>query len=711
MTHRLSVVSIFLLAVALSGAAAERRPVTFDDIMNLRVVGSPAISPDGTTVLYTVRQWELANRTEAGTPSADEKNGQKEGEKGGQKGERKPGRMEARTHIHRVAADGEPNPRQLTFGEKGESDPQWSPDGKFISFTAARGSAGEGEDGPRTQIWIMPADGGEAWQLTSAKEGVGAYAWSPDGKSIAFVTRDSLSKEDDEKRKRRDDARVFEGDFRMSHLWTVDVATKKEKRLTEGELTVRGEPSWSPDGRRLTFAAAPTPMVRDYRADVYIVSAGGGDAQKITSNPGPDSGPKWSPDGKTIAYTSAATGEATGDSITIPKVVNSHLMLYDVAARRSKDVSSPSFDVSPGELHWTADSRGVMFTAGVRVSYDLHAFDVQSGQYKRLTNGRTMFELSASADGKRHALAMSTAAGPAEVYVSDAPFADVRRVTDANPKVRDFALGETEVFAWTSTDGVEVEGILVKPVNFSSSKRYPLLVVIHGGPTGAFTNSFRMSSGDPGQHWAGQGWAVLYPNPRGSTNYGEKFMQGNIPDWGGGDYRDIMSGVDALIKRGVADPEKLAVMGWSYGGYMTCWVVSQTDRFKAAMMGAGLSNLASMYGTTDIPGYLAAFFNGVLSKTTRPLYADRSGLTFADRVTAPLLILHGGSDERVPIGQPMEFYRALKDRGKTVELVFYPREGHGLSEYYHQLDRLKRQYEWITRYTLGDGKQGTHGGT
>ncbi|HEX7021191.1 MAG TPA: prolyl oligopeptidase family serine peptidase [Gemmatimonadaceae bacterium] len=227
------------------------------------------------------------------------------------------------------------------------------------------------------------------------------------------------------------------------------------------------------------------------------------------------------------------------------------------------------------------------------------------------------------------------------------------------------------------------------------------MVVIHGGPTGAHVNSFRVSYGDGGHFWAGQGWAVLYPNPRGSTNYGEKFMRGNIPDWGGGDYRDIMSGVDALIKRGIADPDKLAVQGWSYGGYMTCWIVSQTDRFKAAMMGAGLSNLSSMYNTTDIPAYLGGFFKGIPSKATMALYDERSGITFADRVTTPLLILHGASDERVPIGQPMEFYRALKDRGKTVELVFYPREGHGFTEYYHQLDRMKRQYEWMTKYTLG----------
>ncbi|HEY7819919.1 MAG TPA: S9 family peptidase, partial [Vicinamibacteria bacterium] len=280
-------------------------------------------------------------------------------------------------------------------------------------------------------------------------------------------------------------------------------------------------------------------------------------------------------------------------------------------------------------------------------------------------------------------------------------FASLRRLTTMNPRIEELALGESEVVTWKSTEGSEVEGVLLKPVGYTAGKRVPLLVVVHGGPTGAHHDSFRASYGDAGQHWAGQGFAVLYPNPRGSTNYGEAFMRANLEDWGGGDYRDIIAGVDAMVARGVADPEKLAILGWSYGGYMTCWTVSQTTRFKAAMIGAGLTNLVSMYGTNDVPNYLASFFAGTLGPETEHLYRARSGLTFADQVRTPTLILHGAADERVPIGQPMEFYRALKDRGVPAELVFYPREGHGLEEYYHRLDRMKRQYDWIARHTLG----------
>jgi dipeptidyl aminopeptidase/acylaminoacyl peptidase len=303
-------------------------------------------------------------------------------------------------------------------------------------------------------------------------------------------------------------------------------------------------------------------------------------------------------------------------------------------------------------------------------------------------------------------MVLDTPDWPAEVYAQDASAAAPTRLTNTNPWLADLALGRSEVITWKSKDGSPVEGVLLTPVGYAPGTKVPLLVSAHGGPTGAHTNGFKGGT-SPGQSWAARGWAVLYPNPRGSTGYGEKWMRGNIPDWGGGDYRDIMTGADELIRRGIADSTQMAFEGWSYGGYMTSWVVSQTGRFKAAMMGAGLPSLLSMAGTTDIPGYINTFFNGVpqydgsIVNPSLKFYLERSAISYSDKVTTPLLILHGGNDERVPIGQPMEFYRALKDRGKTTELVFYPREGHGFTEYYHQVDRMKREYEWIARYTLG----------
>ncbi|MGH9202452.1 MAG: prolyl oligopeptidase family serine peptidase, partial [Vicinamibacterales bacterium] len=356
---------------------------------------------------------------------------------------------------------------------------------------------------------------------------------------------------------------------------------------------------------------------------------------------------------------------------------------------------------------WSADGRHILFVAGKRAYSEAFSFDVAAGKYTQLTRERTLQYGSRSRDGNVIAVTMDSAESPGEVYVTDSSFASFRKLTDTNPQAARFALGQTEVVTWKSSDGVEVEGVLLKPVGFESGRRYPLLVVAHGGPAGAFTNGYRVGGLEGGQLWAGRGWAVFYPNPRGSTNYGEKFLQANVNDWGGGDYRDIMTGVDALIARGVADPDRLAHIGWSYGGYMTAWVISQTTRFKAAMVGAGLTNMASMYGTNDIPNVLVTYFGGILDKETMPLYAARSAMSFIENITTPTLILHGANDERVPTGQAYELYRGLKDRGRTTELVFYPREGHGISEYYHQKDRLTRIFDWVTRYTVGPAKTTT----
>jgi dipeptidyl aminopeptidase/acylaminoacyl peptidase len=392
---------------------------------------------------------------------------------------------------------------------------------------------------------------------------------------------------------------------------------------------------------------------------------------------------------------------ARPDSIMDREIGNDHLILYDVASARAKDTYDPKADVSAGNPRWTPDGSRVLFTTGVRAWSAVYAYEVASGKLNRIVDKVLIGNPSLSRDGRLAAYTLGTSNAPAEVHVSDLSFASPKKLTDVNPQLRDLALGETEVITWKSTDGTPVEGVLLKPVGYQAGRKYPLLVEAHGGPTGATNAGFKANWGSPGQVWAGQGWAVLYPNPRGSTNYGEKFTRANIMDWGGGDYRDIMTGVDDVIKRGIADSSKMAFEGWSYGGYMTAWVVSQTSRFKAARMGAGLSDLQSMYGTTDIPGYIGTFFSGVPTQKTLDFYRARSAITFVDNVTTPLLIQHGGNDQRVPVGQAMEYYRALKDRGKIVQLVFYPREGHGLGEYYHQIDKMQRELDWMTKYALG----------
>ena len=673
-----------LLAVALP-ARAQSRPMSIDDVMALRSVGAVSLAPDGGRVVYTVSAWEH--------PAARDTS----------KGDR----HDMRSHLWMVSARGG-DQRQLTFGERGESAPQWSPTGAQIAFIAARGAA-SGDEVPRAQLWLLPSAGGEAWQLTSARDGVSAYTWSPDGARIAYLTTDSLTREAEARVRRRDDSKPFEGDLRMSHVWVIDVATKTATKVTSGDFTVRGAPSWSPDGTKLAILTSPTPLIRDERREAWIVNVASKERERVAPPPTmmAQGTPAWSPDGRTLAFGALVdTWKPNGDGIAPRSLRNTNLVLYDVASRNAREVSSAQLDNSVGAPRWSADGTTITFTAQERVYGTVYAFDAARGRITALTSRMMVRAPSYSADGRTVAFAMDSPTSPAEVYATDAAFASPVRLTNTNPQLAGISLGETEVITWKSSDGWSVEGILLKPVGYQPGQRVPLLVDVHGGPTGAHTNGFKASWGNAGHYWAGRGWAVLYPNPRGSTGYGEKFMRGNIKDWGGGDYRDIMTGVDELVRGGLADADRLAITGWSYGGYMTGWVVSQTGRFKAAMMGAGLVNMESMYGTTDIPGYIGTFYDGMpqldgtLNNKSLQFYRSRSAIQYADKVTTPLLMLHGGSDERVPIGQPMEYFRNLRDRGKTAELVFFPREGHGLGEYYHQVDKLTREYEWIARYTL-----------
>ncbi|MBP7777475.1 MAG: S9 family peptidase [Acidobacteria bacterium] len=663
-----------LAAVSLAPmASAETRPVTIDDVLGLRAVATPVLSPDGTAVLFTIRQW-------------------KDGDEG---------RKDARTNVWRAPADGSAPARQVTFGERGDTLPGWSPDGRYMSFVSSRGKQ-NGQDA-KAQVWVMRTGGGEAWALTTAAESVAQYAWSPDGATVAFTAMDAVPADEKAAIERRDDEREYERPARPVHLWVVDLATKTATRITSGtDFTVQGALSWARDGQHVAFAAGASALLRDGRRDIYVADLQSKGAEKITTNFGPDTNPCYSPDGRSIAYIAdVVTSPPIGDGTPRGTVAQSRLMLYEVATKATRDITG-ALTVDPGAPQWSPDGTRLVFTAGTRAYSEAWSLEVASGRATQLTKGRTLQLGTFSADGTKVAVIMDTPTAPADIHVADAAFTSLRKVSDANPQAREFALGATEVITWKSKDGLEVEGVLLKPVNFDPAKRYPLLVVAHGGPAGAYVNNYRVGGLEGGQVWAGQGWAVFYPNPRGSTNYGDKFLKANVADWGGGDFADIDSGVDALIERGIADQDKLAHIGWSYGGYMTAWTITQTQRYKAAMVGAGLTNMWSMYGTNDIPNTLIGYFGGIANKETLPLYLNRSAMTHIDNVTTPTLILHGASDDRVPVGQAQELFRGLKDRGKDTELVFYPREGHGISEYYHLQDRLSRIYGWVTSHVAGE---------
>ena len=628
---------------SVAGAQAEDpRVLSAEDTLRINSVGGGRISPDDQWVLYTKSIRDMQDEELTRT-----------------------------THVWRVNIDGTQR-RQLTHGEDSASSAAWFPAGDQIAFTSSRG---EGED---NQVFFMYTDGGEAWQATEHEGGVLQFSISPAGTKVLFTSRDPLSDEEEKKRKMKDDAEVVDAEFRMTHLWVLDIESGEEKRLTEGEFTI-GDPQWSPDSSQIAYVTRPTPKVDDgSRSDIWVVDAVGSEPRKLHENVGPDSSPRWSPDGTKIAF-AANTHEGT---------TTWYSSLYIVPADGGEpEIYLEDFDLDFGTPIWSRDGRSVFWSTGQGTTINLFAIDLDSREvetYAAPKGANGGWDLSR--DGTRWVYSHSSGEVPGELYTAPLNFDDPVRLTDANPWLREEGVqfGTTETIRWHNGEGQWIGGVLVKPVGYVEGQSYPLAVNPHGGPSGARIESFSSSN----QFLAGNGYVVFQPNFRGSSNYGQEFLNANRNYWGVRDYDDIMTGVDYLVAEGIADPDRMVAYGWSYGGYMTFWMSTQTDRFKLISPGAGLSNLYSMYSTTDIPGYLGWFFGTPWDN--EDIYRELSPIRHVKNVTAKILIMHGGNDARVPPEQAVEFYQALKDLGKDVTFIRYPRQGHGIAEPRLQMDRLRR---------------------
>ena len=641
----LSVISFIGFTAATAIAQDIPRVLSARDTVRVNVVGAPRLSPDGQWVLYTLTSRDMQDEDLAST-----------------------------THVWRVRVDGSDN-HQLTRGDKDARSPTWSPDGQTIAFLSERGEAPDA----KTQVHFIRADGGEAWQVTDHLESVGGFLFSPDGGKLLFMAQDGLPDDKQKKHDRKDDAEVLDQEFQMVHLWSHDLHSDESVRLTEGMFT-GSSPAWSPDSRWVAYERRPTPTANDgWRSDIWLIEVETGTTRPLYENAGSDTSPKWSPDGRTVAY---ASNPVVGDNTTHN---NLHLVSPDGGVPRvlvddiDRDFSSPI---------WSVDGRRVYWSVGSGTSTELLSVSVESGATLSETapGGRnSAWELSK--DGSRWVWVHTSAGWPAEIYTSTRDGGEATRLTDANAWLRDegVKLGAVRTVRWENSDGQPVEGVLTLPVGYQVGESYPFIVNPHGGPTGASLEAFSAAA----QFFAGNGYVVLQPNFRGSTNYGQAFVNANIDNWGITDYDDVMTGVDFAIEQGWADPERLVCYGWSYGGYLSAWIVTQTDRFKAVSPGAALTNLFSMYSTNDIQDYLASFFGGTPWAATQN-YRDHSPITYADQVTSPVLVMHGASDTRVPPEQSVEFYRALRDLGKDVTFVRFPREGHGFTETRHIIDRLRR---------------------
>ena len=654
-TRAYRLVGLFIaFAIADVALGQGMKRMTFEDVIALKSVSDAQVSPDGKWVAYVVSHADM--QQDAADPD-----------------------------IYLVAAGGGA-PIRLTTSKKADTQPRWSPDGQWIAFLSAR------EEHP--QIYLISPAGGEAERLTESKTGVSSFQWSPDGRRIAYVATREPTADEEKRLKDKDDAVVADRDYKFTHIWTIDVATKKAMPTVSGDIQA-SDPQWSPDGRFIAYVVHPTPKADDgVLSDIWVIGSDGRTPRRLFFNDGPDVSPRWAPDGKSIAFLTHI-GKATG-------LGQEQLAVIGADGGTPRMIAS-GFAYQPGPATWSGDGATLYFTASTRTQSHLFSVPSAGGMPRQLsTSAGVMGAASFSRDRAVVAFTFEDTQHPADVFVAGTTgmFAPVRR-TDNNPQVREMALGRSEVVRWKSKDGMDIEGLLVYPVDYQPGKRYPTVAEIHGGPAGNWAERFPGNWGNTAHVWAGRGWAVFFPNPRGSTGYGEKFLRANIKDWGAGDYRDIQTGLDALISRGIADSSKLAQSGWSYGGYMTAWTLTQTNRFKAVMVGAGLTNMASMYGTNDIPRAIDEYF-GAEPWNDPAQYAARSAMTFIKQARTPTLIQHGQADQRVPIGQSQELYLGLKKNNVPVELVFYPREPHGLQEPRHQLDKVSREYTWFAKYVLGE---------
>jgi dipeptidyl aminopeptidase/acylaminoacyl peptidase len=530
-----------------------------------------------------------------------------------------------------------------------------------------------------------------------------AYEWAPDGKSLAYITRDAMPA--DEERQRQDHSFVIRADAtdRATRLVVQRLDGTPPRAITPPSEHVDAL-SWSPDGREIAYSAAPrTGFTAAYDAHVYVVSIDGGTKRTIVDRTGMNTGPRYSPDGRQIAFisTNGRSDVMASRSLTVVPAAGGTPRTFVID------------DAWVSEYVWARDSRAIYMVANDGTfGRAQHMFEqpllrlgVADGRVERLGAGPTVaFAMSVSDDGRRAAYKSVGARTMGDVAVVETDSGRVTTITDINPELRDFATGELKPIMWRSFDGMEIWGLLLRPSGVPAGRRLPTLVYIHGGPGGGvtyglfpqFMHLVPQVDPYPTAAMAGLGYAILFPMPRGGAGYGEAGQRAIVGAWGESDYKDIMAGVDHLIAQGIADPDRLGVMGASYGGYMTNWIVTQTARFKAASAGASLSDLSDTFYLSEGGEFMVGYFKRPWEN--RESYAAHSPLTFADRVTTPLLIQHGETDPRVPIAGAWKLYRTLKAMGKTVELEIYPRGGHVLREPMQQREQMRRNLEWFTKW-------------
>ncbi len=667
----------FLLHTASFTAFSQSKEATrqFEEILSLRSAFNPQISPDGSMIAYQVRSTDW-----------------------------KENRYDEEIWLYKE----EGTPFQLTYTKKGSStQPQWSHDSQWIAFLANR----DEED----QVYMIRAAGGEAQQLTSVEGGIQQFSWSPTELRIAFTQADKDKELEKERKKRFGEFVVEDEEYDQHHLWTLAVEPDmwprpeempctsdsidnqdcvqhpKPEQITQGEQFSVSRFSWSPDGQQIAFQRQKTSQLLSFfSADIAIIHVNDRKIRTLVSTPGYDGNPVWSPDGDWIAY------QSSGEDTLSNFYKNGRILKIPANGEGQPQLIATDIDEEVFNLHWNPN--GMYALARQRTQQYVYKIDPETGKSKPvLENPDNVYALSFSHNGEDLALQGRSATQLTEIYTTNTQQWEPVAVSNMTQQIQSMKLGSSEVIQWDSRDGTTIEGILHKPADYDPTKQYPLLVVIHGGPTGVDTPTPVVSSVYPVNQWLEKGALVLRPNYRGSAGYGEEFRSLNVRNLGVGDMWDVMSGVDYLAGQNMIDTTRMGAMGWSQGGYISAFLTTNTNRFKAISVGAGISDWTTYYVSTDIHPFTQQYLQAT-PWNDPDIYAKTSPMTNIQQASTPTLIQHGENDARVPISNAYKLYQGLGDVGVDTKLIVYKDFGHGINKPRERLAAVWHNWEWFNQY-------------